>query len=238
VSPLDRPSCGRTTRSYQDSADVQEDTYPRFVMMLVITFVSPRGIADMALEAIAVGTLDELYTFVESAVARTAFILDHDALYRPWAGIVSSSCTDVRWLYPAKPLSDAVWQHLENFAHVSLNERMLVLLEHGRVIKAIDLDAVDGRSQPHLLSAVIQNAFKPKRDGASMGRGFSGNPFVLLGVYEADSNETISKRYKQLIMDYHPDRVAHLGQELKDLASKKTTEINAAFAAIRRIRKI
>jgi len=25
-------------------------------------------------------------------------------------------------------------------------------------------------------------------------------------------------------MEYHPDRVAHLGQELKDLAAKKTTE--------------
>jgi DnaJ like chaperone protein len=37
-------------------------------------------------------------------------------------------------------------------------------------------------------------------------------------------------------MEYHPDRVAHLGQELKDLAAKKTTEINAAFAAIRRTR--
>jgi hypothetical protein len=191
----------------------------------------------MALEAIELGTLEELYTFVESAVARTALILDHDAPYRPWAGLVSSACAEVRWLYSAKPLPEMVWQHLGNFAHTSLSEKTIVLLEHGRVLKAIDLDAVDGRSQPHILSAVIQNAFKPKRDRAVMGRGFSGDPFRLLGVNEGDSDEAIAKRYKQLIMEYHPDRVAHLGQELKDLAAKKTTEINAAYAAIRRTRK-
>jgi len=39
-----------------------------------------------------------------------------------------------------------------------------------------------------------------------------------------------------MVMQYHPDRVAHLGPELKDLAAKKTTEINGAFAAIRRMR--
>jgi hypothetical protein len=192
----------------------------------------------MALEAVELGTLEELYAFVESAVARTALILDPDAIYRPWAGLVSAACADVRWLYPSKPLSAAVWQHLGNFAHNSLHERMLVLLEQGRVLKAIDLDAVDGRSHPHLLAAVVQNAFKPKSEKAHMGRGFSGDPFTVLGAKESDSDEVVTKKYKQLVMDYHPDRVAHLGQELKDLAAKKTTEINAAYAAIRRSRKL
>jgi len=34
----------------------------------------------MELEAIELGSIEELYTFVESAVAQTALILDHDAL--------------------------------------------------------------------------------------------------------------------------------------------------------------
>lgn len=191
----------------------------------------------MALEAIELLTLEELYTFVESAVVRTALILDHDALYRPWAGLVSSTCVDVRWLYPAKPIPEMLVQHLGNFARTSLSEKTLVLLEHGRVVKVIDLDAVGGRSEPHRLSGIVQNAFKPKHERAAMGRGFSGDPYVLLGVTEADSDEAIAKKYKQLVMEYHPDRVAHLGQELKDLAAKKTTDINAAFAAIRRARK-
>jgi len=191
----------------------------------------------MELEAIELGSIEELYTFVESAVAQTALILDHDALFRPWARLVSSTCADVRWIYPAKPFPEMLVQHLGNFAHAPLSETTLVLLEHGRVVKVIDLDAVDGRSQPHRLSGIVLNAFKQKRGKAVMGRGFSGDPFVLLGVNEADSDVVIAKRYKQLVMEYHPDRVAHLGQELKDLAAKKTTEINAAFTAIRRTRK-
>jgi len=191
----------------------------------------------MDLEVIELGTIEELYTFVESAVARTGLIVDADALYRPWARLVSSTCADVRWLYPSKPLNETVSQHLSNFAHAAVNEKTLVLLEHGSVVSVFDVDAVDGRAQPHRLSTIVQNAFKPKRDKAVMGRGFSGDPFVLLGVAETDSDQAIAKKYKQLVMEYHPDRVAHLGKELRELAAKKTTEINAAYAAIRRVRK-
>jgi len=191
----------------------------------------------MDLEAIELATIEELYAFVESATAQTALILDHDALYRPWARMAASSCAEVRWIYPSKPFPELLVQHLSNFAHTPLSEKTLLLLEHGRVVKVIDLDVVDGRSLPHRLSGIVQNAFKPKRGNAVMGRGFSGDPFVLLGVNEADSDAVIAKRYKQLVKEYHPDQVAHLGQELKDLAAKKTTEINTAFAAIRRVRK-
>ncbi len=191
----------------------------------------------MDLESVALGTIKELYTFVESSIEQTALVLDHDALYRPWVRLVSSTCSQVRWVYPVKPISEVLLQHLGNFAHIPLNENTLVLLERGRVLTVIDLDTVDGRSQPHRLTGIIQNAFKPKRAKASMGPGFSGDPFVLLGVSQTDSDEVIAKKYKQLVMEYHPDRVAHLGQELKDLAAKKTTEINAAFGAIRRARK-
>lgn len=191
----------------------------------------------MDLESIELGTIEELYSFVESSVEQTALVLDHDALYRPWVRLVSSSCAQLRWVYPVRPIPAMLLQHLGNFAHTALSEKTLVLLERGRVLTVIDLEAVDGRSQPHRLTPIIQNAFKPKRAKATMGRGFSGDPFVLLGATETDSDEIIAKKYKQLVLEYHPDRVAHLGQELKDLAAKKTTEINAAFAAIRRSRK-
>jgi DnaJ domain len=152
--------------------------------------------------------------------------------------MAASTCAAVRWFYPSKPFPELLMQHLGNFAHTPLSEKALVLLEQGRIVRVIDLDEVDGRSQPHRLSGIVEHAFKPKRAKAVMGRGFSGDPFVLLGVNETASDDVISKRYKQLVKEYHPDQVAHLGQELKELAAKKTTEINAAFAAIRKVRKV
>ena len=192
----------------------------------------------MDLEATELATIEELYAFVESATAQTALILDHDALYRPWARMAASTCAEVRWFYPSKPFPELLMQHLGNFAHTPVSEKTLVLLDQGRVVRVIDLDEVDGRSQPHRLSGIVEHAFKLKREKAVMGRGFSGDPFVLLGVNETDSDDVIAKRYKQLAKEYHPDLVAHLGRELKDLAAKKTTEINAAFAAIRKVRKV
>jgi hypothetical protein len=195
----------------------------------------------MPLEPIELANINELYAFVESCAPQTAVILDHEAIYRPWARNVSSNCSEVRWLYPAKPLSEEIIRHLGNFAHTTITEKAFVLIEQGRVVKAIDVNAMGGSSEPHRLADVVRSAFKPKHRAAAaagMGRGFSGDPYAILGVAESDSDETIRKRYKQLVMEYHPDRVAHLGQELKDVAERKTTEINAAYAAIRRDRKL
>jgi hypothetical protein len=202
------------------------------------SFAELSELKAMELQPVELRTIEELYSFVESSVEKTALVLDHDALYRAWPRLVSSSCSQVRWFYTVKPLPEVLIQHLSNFAHTALNAKSLVLLEYGRVLNVIDLVAVDGLSQPHRLAGIVENAFKPRNQKASMGRGFSGDPFVLLGVSETDSDDVVAKKYKQLVMEYHPDRVAHLGQELKDLAAKKTTEINAAFAAIRRSRKI
>jgi len=40
---------------------------------------------------------------------------------------------------------------------------------------------------------------------------------------------TIRQRYRQLIVQYHPDKVRHLGDELQRLATQKTKEYNRVF---------
>jgi DnaJ like chaperone protein len=51
---------------------------------------------------------------------------------------------------------------------------------------------------------------------------------VLLIAPSASAPE-IRTAYKHLISKYHPDKVDSLGQELKDLAGKKSQEITAAY---------
>jgi hypothetical protein len=122
-------------------------------------------------------------------------------------------------------------------------EKGFVLIEHGRVIKPIDVVAVGGASEPHRLPGIVRNAFRPKARAAPAAaraaavRGLSGDPYELLGVSPDDSDSAIRKRYKQLLLDYHPDRVDHLGEEIRDLAARKTTEINQAYAAIKKLRR-
>ena len=55
------------------------------------------------------------------------------------------------------------------------------------------------------------------------------DPHVVLGVAKGASSTQIRTAYRELVKQYHPDQVARLGQELKDLAHRKTQEINWAY---------
>ncbi len=51
----------------------------------------------------------------------------------------------------------------------------------------------------------------------------------LIGLKGKVTKEQIRLKYIDLISLYHPDRVQHLGPELKELAEMKSKEINAAY---------
>jgi DnaJ like chaperone protein len=53
----------------------------------------------------------------------------------------------------------------------------------------------------------------------------------VLGVSPAASADDIRSAYRQLMSQYHPDKVASLGFELRELAERKSKEIGAAYAA-------
>lgn len=53
--------------------------------------------------------------------------------------------------------------------------------------------------------------------------------FEVLGIPEASLREDIVIAYKRKIRQYHPDLVARMGPELRELAELKSKEINAAY---------
>ena len=53
--------------------------------------------------------------------------------------------------------------------------------------------------------------------------------YAVLGLEKgADFNE-IKKAYRKLSMQYHPDKVTHLGEEFRGVAEEKMKEINVAY---------
>mgnify|MGYP000451114769 CR=1 FL=1 len=58
--------------------------------------------------------------------------------------------------------------------------------------------------------------------------------YSILGLNRDATVEDIKTAYKQKMKDYHPDRVANLGEEIRDLAAKKTLEINKAYELIKK----
>ena len=66
--------------------------------------------------------------------------------------------------------------------------------------------------------------------------GYSGryrSPHELLGVESGASQEEISSAYRKLVQQYHPDRVADLGPELREVAEQRMKEINAAYQELK-----
>lgn len=60
--------------------------------------------------------------------------------------------------------------------------------------------------------------------------------FGVLGLTPDAGEAEIKKAYRDLMRQYHPDRVATLGPELQAAASKKSMEINEAYHIIERRR--
>jgi DnaJ-domain-containing protein 1 len=57
---------------------------------------------------------------------------------------------------------------------------------------------------------------------------------TVLGVSRNASPDEIKAAYRQRMQEYHPDKVAHLGRDLRTLAERKAKEINEAYEALGR----
>lgn len=68
----------------------------------------------------------------------------------------------------------------------------------------------------------------PQQD--SVGSMTLDHAFAILELPRNATLLEIKNRYRERIREYHPDKVAHLGVELKELAERKSKEINAAYA--------
>lgn len=55
------------------------------------------------------------------------------------------------------------------------------------------------------------------------------NPYQILGIQPGVSKDKIKSAYKEQMKLYHPDRVNHLGSDLKELANQKTKDIQRAY---------
>jgi hypothetical protein len=51
----------------------------------------------------------------------------------------------------------------------------------------------------------------------------------LLGLKGNVSEDEIKKKYRELMSQYHPDKVQHLGREFQQMAEEKTREIQKAY---------
>ena len=53
--------------------------------------------------------------------------------------------------------------------------------------------------------------------------------YAVLGIPRSASSDAIQAAYRARMKEYHPDKVAHLGEDLQELALEKSQQIQRAY---------
>ena len=60
--------------------------------------------------------------------------------------------------------------------------------------------------------------------------------YEILGVEKSASNDEVKKAYRKMAVKYHPDKVAHLGEEHRKAGKEKFQKLNNAYDSIKKDR--
>ena len=61
-----------------------------------------------------------------------------------------------------------------------------------------------------------------------------GSDYKILEVSASSTDDELKKAYRKMAVKYHPDKVSHLGEEVKNLAEEKFKMVNQAYTNIKK----
>lgn len=131
------------------------------------------------------------------------------------------------------PLRDVCRQIVKSMDHPSRLELIHILFE---------LSQADGKIHPEEIN-VIQTISRylniNLKDFDSIQAMFIRDTFAdykILGINKSSSDGDIKKAYRAMATKYHPDKVGHLGDELRLIAEEKFKAVNEAYQNIKKER--
>ncbi len=133
------------------------------------------------------------------------------------------------------PLRDVCRQIQRSMDHPSRLELIHILY---------GLSASDGHVHPKEIQVIqtISNYLNVnKNDYESIKAMFSKDEkaiYKILEVSPSATNDDIKRSYRKMANKYHPDKVAHLGKEMQNLAEEKFKAVNDAYQQLKKDRNI
>lgn len=87
-----------------------------------------------------------------------------------------------------------------------------------------------------LISSRLGITSKDKESIQSMFRNTIEDWYKILEIEPTASDEDVKKAYRSMAMKYHPDKVAYLGDDVKNAANEKFQKLNEAYEKIKKER--
>jgi len=122
----------------------------------------------------------------------------------------------------------------------------------GATLKNVNVEDAD-LTQAELTDAQRQGMFNLERSVVHGGKGVEAKPrrkpaasetyddlftetdsYTILGISPGASPEEITRAYRKRAKEYHPDRVAHLGVKLQEVARREFERIQHAYESLSR----
>ncbi len=133
------------------------------------------------------------------------------------------------------PVRDVCMQIRKNMDHSSRLQLLHLLFNISLaddLVHPSELDAIEKMSEYLGISSSdymsIRNMFVPDTDSY----------YRILEIDPSATDEEVKKAYRKMAMKFHPDRVGHLGEEIKKDAGEKFRKVNEAYEKIKKERNM
>ena len=133
------------------------------------------------------------------------------------------------------PVRDVVHQIRVNVPYDS--RLQLLHLLYG-IAKA---DGYFSEEEKNLIESIAQGLGISSSDFESIKGTFGTDlksSYKVLEIDESASDEEVKKAYRKMAVRFHPDKVAHLGEDIKKTAEEKFKGVSEAYNKIRKERKM
>ena len=143
-----------------------------------------------------------------------------------------------------KRIGDTVWQQEIHTACEEICKAMTAEQRLQLVSFLCEIAKADGTVAPKEVSAIKDIAallqINPSNIDQilSLGQDSLEDAYKVLGVSPTSTNEEIRTAYRKMALKYHPDRVATLGEDIREMAKRKFQQINEAKEKIYKSRYI
>ena len=117
----------------------------------------------------------------------------------------------------------------------AINDEELATLS--KIAQGLNISATDFESTKAMFGNAY-NYYRQQSSSESQNYNKLDNAYKILEISPDATDDDVKKAYRNMAKKHHPDRVSHLGEDVRKSAEEKLQEINNAYEEIKKVRNM